>query len=136
MSGEIIQMGSTMSMMFEPADLGQLLKLYILNIIYIYFFLSLKSKIFKILNLKVRTSFACDCFPLRYDLHGTLSARLETTCELLSQKITIKNFNRAERNAKRPFLLAYGPVFGIYSDFETDDYDLKPTYDKIVAHTF
>ena len=128
MSGEIIQMGSTMSMMFEPADLGQFLNMS--------FFLSLKSKIFKILNLKVRTSFACDCFPLRYDLHGTLSARLETTCELLSQKITIKNFTRTERNAKRPFLLAYGPVFGIYSDFETDDYDLKPTYDKIVAHTF
>ena len=108
----------------------------VFKIYYIIFFLSLKSKIFIFLNLKVRTSLACDCFPLRYDLHGTLSARLETTCELLSQKNAIKNFDRAERNAKRPFLLAHGPVFGIYSDFETDDYDLKPTYDKIVAHTF
>ena len=48
MSGEIIQMGSTMSMMFEPADLGQLLKLYIFNIIYIYIFFSF----FEIKNLQ------------------------------------------------------------------------------------
>ena len=47
MSGEIIQMGSTMSMMFEPADLGQLLKLYIFNIIYIFFF-----SFFEIKNLQ------------------------------------------------------------------------------------
>ena len=39
MSGEIIQMGSTMSMMFEPADLGQFLNI----LYYIFSFFKIKN---------------------------------------------------------------------------------------------